>query len=142
MKTPLTLGCGYVNTSGSLPQEEINAIFTMIGEAPGSANLPGDIPDRLSFILAIKNFSGDATANENDLTYLSTQQRPKVTLIMIAGTERIKSLSYNSTLKRGGYANDVSSLTIQVGKFLEVLILKGSFSAFFSWSLKCKLQQS
>ena len=90
-------------------------------------NLPGDIPNRLSFILAIKNFSGDATANENDLTLPVNPAAPPATLIMIAGTERIKSLSYNSTLKRGGYANDVSSLTIQVENLPEVLILKGSF---------------
>ena len=113
--------------SGTLPQEEINAIFTMIGEAPGSANLPGDIPERLSFILAIKNFSGDVTANENDLTLPVNPAAPPSTLIMVAGTERIKSLSYNSTLKRGGYANDVSSLSIHVENLPEVLILKGSF---------------
>ena len=113
--------------SGTLPQEEINAIFTMIGEAPGSSNLPGDIPDRLSFILAIKNFSGDATANQNDLTLPVNPAAPPATLIMVAGTERIKSLSYNSTLMRGGYASDVSSLSIQVENLPEVLILKGSF---------------
>ena len=113
--------------SGSLPQEEINAIYTMIGEAPGSANLPGDIPERLSFILAIKNFSGDVTANQNDLTLPVNPAAPPATLIMVAGTERIKSLSYNSTLLRGGYANDVSSLSIHVENLPEVLILKGSF---------------
>jgi hypothetical protein len=113
--------------SGSLPQEEINAIFTMIGEAPGSSNLPGDIPNRLSFIVAIKNFSGDVTANENDLTLPVNPAAPPATLIMIAGTERIDSLTYDSTMKRGGYENDVSSLSIQVENLPEVLILKGSF---------------
>ena len=43
---------------------------------------------------------------------------------MVAGTERIKSLSYNSTLMRGGYANDISSLSIHVENLPEVLILK------------------
>ena len=113
--------------SGTLPPEEINAIFTMIGEAPGSVNLPGDIPDRLSFIIAIKNFSGDVTANENDLTLPVNPAAPPSTLIMVAGTERIDSLSYDSTLQRGGYANDVSSLSVQVENLPEVLILKGSF---------------
>ena len=113
--------------SGTLPQEEINAIFTMIGEAPGSSNLPGDIPDRLSFILAIKNFSGDVTANENDLTLPVNPAAPPSTLIMVAGTKRIDSLTYDSTMKRGGYENDVSSLSIHVENLPEVLILKGSF---------------
>ena len=36
--------------SGSLPQEEINALFTMIGEAPGSINLPGDVPKSLVLV--------------------------------------------------------------------------------------------
>jgi len=113
--------------SGTLPQEEINAIFTMIGEAPGSTNLPGDVPNRLSFILAIKNFSGDSTANQNDLTLPINPAAPPATLIMVAGTERINSLTYDSTLMRGGYANDVSSLSINVENLPEVLILKGSF---------------
>ncbi|MGB2048188.1 MAG: hypothetical protein ACPIBN_03330 [Candidatus Poseidoniaceae archaeon] len=113
--------------SGTLPQEEINAIFTMIGEAPGSSNLPGEVPDRLSFILAIKNFSGDVTANENDLTLPVNPAAPPSTLIMVAGTERIDSLTYDSTMKRGGYENDVSSLSIHVENLPEVLILKGSF---------------
>ena len=113
--------------SGTLPQEEINAIFTMIGEAPGSSNLPGEVPDRLSFILAIKNFSGDVTANENDLTLPINPAAPPSTLIMVAGTERIDSLTYDSTMKRGGYENDVSSLSIHVENLPEVLILKGSF---------------
>ena len=113
--------------SGTLPQEEINAIFTMIGEAPGSSNLPGEVPDRLSFILAIKNFSGDVTANENDLTLPVNPAAPPSTLIMVAGTERIDSLAYDSTMKRGGYENDVSSLSIHVENLPEVLILKGSF---------------
>ena len=112
---------------GTHPPEEINAIITMIGEAPGSVNLPGDIPDRLSFIIAIKNFSGDVTANENDLTLPVNPAAPPSTLIMVAGTERIDSLSYDSTLQRGGYANDVSSLSVQVENLPEVLILKGSF---------------
>ena len=34
--------------SGSLPQEEINAIYTMIGEAPGRCESTRDIPERLS----------------------------------------------------------------------------------------------
>ena len=54
--------------SGTLHDDEIAAIFTTIGEAPGSVNLPGDIPDRLSLMIAIKNFSGDNTNNVNDPT--------------------------------------------------------------------------
>ena len=51
---------------GTLPQEEIDAIFTLIGEAPGSTNFPGDMPNRLSLIISIKNYSADDSTNIND----------------------------------------------------------------------------
>ena len=85
------------------------------------------MPDRLSFILAIKNFTGDSTTNQNDLTLPINPAAPPATLIMIAGTERIDSLTYDSTMKRGGYENDVSSIRISVSNLPEVLVLKGSF---------------
>ena len=40
----------------------------MIGEAPGSINLPGDVPNRMSLFIGIKNFSGDATTDMDDPT--------------------------------------------------------------------------
>ena len=33
---------------------KVSSPIMLIGEAPGSSNLPGEVPDRLSFILAIK----------------------------------------------------------------------------------------
>ena len=52
---------------GTLPQDEINAIFTMIGEAPGSTNFPGDMPNRLSMIISIKNFTSDNSINQTEI---------------------------------------------------------------------------
>ena len=90
--------------SGSLHPEEIAAIFTTIGEAPGSLNLPGEIPDRLSLMIAIKNFSADNSNNVNDPTLPLNPAQPPNTLLLIAGTSSIKEFNYASTFKRGGYA--------------------------------------
>ena len=51
-----------------MPQEEIDAIFTLIGEAPGSSNLPGQMPNRLSLIISIKNYTADTSTNVADPT--------------------------------------------------------------------------
>ena len=84
----------------------------MIGEAPNSVNLPGDIPDRLSLIIAIKNFTGDNTANVDDPTLPVNPADPPNTLILIAGTEVIDRLEYKSTFQRGGVITDSSSLEL------------------------------
>ena len=113
--------------SGSMPQSEINSIFTMIGEAPNSVNLPGDIPDRLSLIIAIKNFTGDNTANVDDPTLPVNPADPPNTLILIAGTEVIDRLEYKSTFQRGGVISDSSSLELVVEDVPNVVLIEGSF---------------
>ena len=115
--------------SGSMPQEEINSIFTMIGEAPGSVNLPGEVPSRLSLIIAIKNFSGDNTQNVDDptLPVNPLKELAPNTLIAIVGTESIDRLEYKSTFERGGVATDRSSLEFTVEDIPEVVLVEGSF---------------
>ncbi len=115
--------------SGTMPQEEINSIFTMIGEAPGSANLPGEVPSRLSLIIAIKNFSGDNTANVDDptLPVNPLKELAPNTLIAIVGSESIDRLEYKSTFERGGVATDRSSLEFMIEDLPEVILVEGSF---------------
>ena len=113
--------------AGSMPPEEIASYFTMLGEAPGSANLPGDVPSRLSWIIGIKNFSGDNTGNVDDPTLPINPVDAPNTLIAIAGTEKIDRLAYKSTFKRGGIDADASSLQIEVEQVPEVIIMEGSF---------------
>ena len=113
--------------SGTLHQDEIAAIFTTIGEAPGSANLPGEVPDRLSLIIAIKNFSGDGTQNVNDPTLPINPAQPPNTLFLIAGTESIDTFSYVSTFKRAGYAGDTSSMLVEMENLPRVIVIQGSF---------------
>ena len=113
--------------SGSMPQQEINSIFTMIGEAPNSANLPGEVPNRLSLIIAIKNFSGDSSANVNDPTLPVNPTNPPNTLIAIIGTESIDRLEYQSTFERGGVSNDRSSLAVVVEDVPKAILVEGSF---------------
>ena len=115
--------------SGSMPQEEINSIFTMIGEAPGSVNLPGEVPSRLSLIIAIKNFSGDNTPNVDDptLPVNPLKELAPNTLIAIVGSESIDRLEYKSTFERGGVATDRSSLEFAIEDIPEVVLVEGSF---------------
>ena len=113
--------------SGSMPQQEINSIFTMIGEAPNSVNLPGEIPNRLSLIIAIKNFSGDNSANINDPTLPVNPTDPPNTLIAVVGTESIDRLEYKSTFERGGVSNDRSSLEVTIEDVPKAILVEGSF---------------
>jgi hypothetical protein len=113
--------------SGSLHPDEIAAIFTTIGEAPGSVNLPGEVPDRLSLMIAIKNFSADNSNNVNDPTLPLNPAEPPNTLLLIAGTSAIKEFNYASTFKRGGYSGDSSSMVVEIEDLPRVIVIQGSF---------------
>ena len=113
--------------SGTLPEEEIEALFTMIGEKPGSVNLPGDMPDRLSLFIGIKNFTGDATTNENDPTLPINPATPPNTLIAVAAVESIPLLQYESTFMRGGWESDGSSMTLTIEDLPPVVLVHGTF---------------
>ena len=87
--------------AGTLASDEIDAIFTMIGSAPSDANFPGQFPQRLSLIIAIKNYSSDETPNVNDssLPVNPTDERWN-SLILIAGTSRVESIVFTSSFQR------------------------------------------
>ncbi len=113
---------------GTMSQEEINAIFTMIGEAPGSSNLPGEMPNRLSLIISIKNYTADDSVNINDDSLILNPRDDRWnSLILIAGTERIAEIEYVSTFQRHGYSNDSSSLLVQITDLPEVVAVFGTF---------------
>jgi hypothetical protein len=113
---------------GTLPQEEIDAIFTLIGEAPGSANLPGEMPNRLSLIISIKNYTADNSANiaDGSLVFNPSDNRWN-SLILIAGTERISKIEYISTFQRYGYEIDTSSMEVEIVDLPEVVAVFGTF---------------
>lgn len=113
--------------SGTMHDDEIGAIFTTIGEAPGSVNLPGEVPERLSMIIAIKNFSGDQTPNVNDPTLPVNPATAPNSLFLIAGTESIDMFLYDSSFKRGGYATDSSSMHVVIENVPRVIVIQGSF---------------
>ena len=113
---------------GTMPQEEIDAIFTLIGEAPGSTNFPGQMPNRLSLIISIKNYTADGSANVADSTLLFDPSNERWnSLILIAGTERISKLEYVSTFQRHGYATDISSMEVEILDLPEVVAIFGTF---------------
>ena len=108
-------------------RDEIAAIFTVMGEAPGSVNLPGEIPDRLSLMIAIKNFSADNSNNVDDPTLPINPAEPPNTMLLIAGTSSIKEFNYASTFKRGGYSGDSSSMLVEIEDVPRVIVIQGSF---------------
>ena len=113
---------------GTLPQEEIDAIFTLIGEAPGSSNFPGQMPNRLSLIISIKNYTADTSANVGDTTQIFNPSDTRWnSLILIAGTERISSIEYVSTFSRHGYESDSSSMEVEIIDLPEVVAVFGTF---------------
>ena len=113
--------------SGTLHPDEIAAVFTMIGEEPGGTDLPGDIPSRLSMIIAIKNFTGDNINNVDDPSLPINPASPPKTLVAIVATESIDLLEYKSTFMRGGYASDSSSIVLNIANVPKVIIVEGSF---------------
>ena len=113
---------------GTMPQEEIDAIFTLIGEAPGSSNFPGQMPNRLSLIISIKNYTADNSANVADSSLLFDPSDNRWnSLILIAGTERIDKIEYVSTFQRHGYAMDSSSMEVEIVDLPEVVAVFGTF---------------
>ena len=98
-----------------------------MGEAPGSVNLPGEIPDRLSLMIAIKNFSADDSNNVDDPTLPINPAEPPNTMLLIAGTSSIKEFNYASTFKRGGYSGDSSSMLVEIEDVPRVIVIQGSF---------------
>ena len=113
---------------GTLPQEEIDAIFTLIGEAPGSANFPGDMPNRLSLIISIKNYTADDSTNVAGANLiLDPSDNRWNSLILIAGTERIERIEYMSTFQRHGFATDSSSMEVEIEDLPEVVAVFGTF---------------
>ena len=51
---------------GSLSEGEIERVFRMLGSDGSQSQLPGELPQRLGFIIGIKNFSRDDSENVDD----------------------------------------------------------------------------
>ena len=112
---------------GELSSDEVDSIFTMIGDAPESTNLPGDLPDKLSLIIALKNFTRDNSQNVDDPTLPINPADPPTSLILVVGTDEVGSIQYHSTFQRQGWQSDSSSIQLNVTDLPEVLLIHGSF---------------
>ena len=86
------------------------------------------MPNRLSLIISIKNYTADTSTNVADPTLvLDPSDNRWNSLILIAGTERISKLEYVSTFQRHGYASDVSSMEVEILDLPEVVAIFGTF---------------
>ena len=85
---------------GSLSEGEIERVFRMLGSDGSQSQLPGDLPDRLGFIIGIKNFSRDNSQNVDDPTLPVNPANPPKTLILLRSVQSVEQLDYDSWFTR------------------------------------------
>ena len=81
--------------AGSLSEGEIERIFRMLGSDGSQSQLPGHLPDRLGFIIGIKNFSRDNSQNVDDPTLPVNPANPPKTLILLRSVQSVEELDYD-----------------------------------------------
>ena len=112
--------------SGRLPDEEVRRVFRLVG-SESSPELPGQMPERLSMILAIKNFSRDQTPNADDDTLPINPTDPPNTLVVLFATQSVSEVTYTSWFQREGAAGDHRRLRIEATDLPTGMVLQGSF---------------
>lgn len=112
--------------SGELPSDEVSRIFRMLG-SESSPELPGQMPERVSMILAIKNFSKDTTPNNADSTLPVDPTNPPNTLVVLFATQSVTEIDYSSWFQREGAIDDHRRLRIHATDLPTGLVLQGSF---------------
>ena len=114
--------------SQSFEPDEIDKIYDMLGYE-NELEMPGQRPFRLSFILGIKNFTRDTSANTNNPTLPvnpHSSTRPD-TLVLIAAKTKIEQLDYISWYQRYGNESDHRRIHFTLTDIPEVIVLYGSF---------------
>jgi len=113
--------------SGSMSEEEITAVFTMLGMAPDSDDLPGRVPAQLTMIIGIKNFTRDADGNGDHPDLPVNPGSPPDSLVCVISTDRIKSVEFVAYIKRYGSNDDRSRTAIILEDLPPVFIIQGTF---------------
>ena len=112
--------------SGTMTPMEIERCFQMLGSA-SQPELPGQIPNRLSLILGIKNFTRDSTPNVNEPTLPIDPQNPPNTLVLLRSTQSVSTLEYVSWFEREGVSTDHRMTRMYAEDLPKGLILYGDF---------------
>ncbi len=112
--------------SGTMTPMEIERCFQMLGSA-SQPELPGQIPNRLSLILGIKNFTRDSTPNVYDPTLPIDPQNPPNTLVLLRSTQSVSALEYVSWFEREGVSTDHRKTRMYAEDLPKGLILYGDF---------------
>ena len=112
---------------GSLSEGEIERVFRMLGSDGSRSQLPGELPQRLGFIIGIKNFSRDNSENVDDPTLPVNPANPPKTLILIRSVQSVEELNYDSWFIREGAAEDHRKIHIRAKDLPTALVLYGSF---------------
>jgi len=112
---------------GSLSEGEIERVFRMLGSDGSQSQLPGELPDRLGFIIGIKNFSRDNSQNVDDPTLPVNPANPPKTLILLRSVQSVEQLDYDSWFTRHGANEDHRKIHIDARDLPTALVLYGSF---------------
>ena len=112
--------------SGTLSEDEIERVFRMVG-SESSPELPGQMPERVSMVLAIKNFSRDSTPNTADSTLPVDPTDPPQTLVCLFATQSVTEIQYTSWFQREGALDDHRRLSVHLQDLPTGLVLQGSF---------------
>nr|MBC8437764.1 hypothetical protein [Euryarchaeota archaeon] len=112
--------------SGQLPEDEVQRIFRMLG-SESSPELPGQMPERVSMILAIKNFTKDTTPNNDDSTLPVNPTDPPNSLVILFATQSVREVKYTSWFQREGMIDDHRRLHIHATDLPTGLVLQGTF---------------
>ena len=112
--------------SGTMSPLEIERCFQMLGSA-SQPELPGQLPNRLSLIIGIKNFTRDSTPNVNDPTLPIDPQNPPNTLVLLRSTQSLTMLDYHSWFLREGVETDHRKTRILAQNVPTGIILYGDF---------------
>lgn len=112
---------------GSLSEGEIERVFRMLGSDGSQSQLPGELPQRLGFIIGIKNFSRDDSENVDDPTLPVNPANPPKTLILLRSVQSLEELDYDSWFIREGAVEDHRKIHITARDLPTALVLYGSF---------------
>ena len=111
---------------GSLSDHEIERVFRMLGSESEPA-LPGQMPERLSLIIGIKNFSRDSTPNADDPTLPVNPASPPNTLVLLRSTGPVAEIDYVSHFLREGMESDHRNMRLHVTDTPDAMVLYGDF---------------
>ena len=111
-------------------EREMERIFCMIGNSPAASTggLPGQLPNRLTAVLLIKNMTRDVTPNSQDCEMPVDPTDPPDTVIAFLAKERLSRIEYDSWMWREGRRTDHMHSAARIDDLPPGLLVTGTFT--------------